>query len=144
VTRATVVLPAGAASIEVDYADPVPIGSDGVTLGWQPPASLLAQAVATARKASVAVVFAGNFEAAGADLTTISLPANESQLISAATAANPDTVVVLNTGSAVTMPWLSQVKGVIAAWYPGQNDGDAIAAVISGSWRPGAAAGQAT
>ncbi len=136
VTRATVTLPAGTASIEVDYADTIPFGSDGITLGWQPPANLLAQAVAAAKKASVAVVFASNYETEGADLTTIDLPASENQLISAVAAANPNTVVVLNTGSAVTMPWLDQVKGVVEAWYPGQNDGDAIAAVLFGDVNP--------
>jgi beta-glucosidase len=136
VTRATVALPAGTAAIAVNYADSVPIGTGGVTLGWQPPANLLAQAVAAARKTSVAVVFASDYETEGTDLTTINLPANENQLISAVAAANPNTVVVLNTGSAVTMPWLSQVRGVIEAWYPGQNDGNAIAAVLFGDVNP--------
>ena len=136
--RASVELPAGSASIEVDYADTIPVGTDGITLGWAPPQtpSLLDQAVAAAKKASVAVVFASNFETEGADLPTIDLPASENQLISAVAAANPDTVVVLNTGSAVTMPWLSQVKGVIEAWYPGQDDGDEIAAVLFGDVNP--------
>ena len=135
-SRATITLPAGNATIAVNYADSVPIGTDGVTLGWQPPANLLAQAVAAARKASVAVVFASNYETEGADLATINLPANENQLIAAVAAANPNTVVVLNTGSAVTMPWLDQVKGVIEAWYAGQNDGNAIAAVLFGDVNP--------
>ncbi|MGH3207734.1 MAG: glycoside hydrolase family 3 C-terminal domain-containing protein, partial [Trebonia sp.] len=136
VSRATIALPAGTATVAVNYADSVPIGTDGVTLGWQPPANLLAQAVAAAKKASVAVVFASNYETEGADLTTIDLPASENQLISAVAAANADTVVVLNTGSAVTMPWLNGVKGVIEAWYPGQNDGNAIAAVLFGDVNP--------
>jgi beta-glucosidase len=134
--RTTVTLPAGTTSIEVDYADTIPFGADGVTLGWQPPVNLLAQAVAAAKKASVAVVFAGNFETEGADLATIGLPASENQLISAVAAANPNIVVVLNTGSAVTMPWLDQVKGVVEAWYPGQDDGDEIAAVLFGDVNP--------
>ena len=136
VARTTVTLPAGAASIEVDYADTIPFGSDGVTLGWQPPANLLAEAVAAAKKASVAVVFASNFETEGADLTTIGLPGNVNQLISAVAAVNPRTVVVLNTGSAVTMPWLGKVAGVLEAWYPGQDDGNAIAAVLFGDVNP--------
>ncbi len=138
VERATADLPAGPASIEIDYADSIPFPGDGVTLGWAPPQTppLLDQAVAAAKKADVAVVFASNFETEGADLTSIDLPASENQLISAVAAANPDTVVVLNTGSAVTMPWLDQVKGVIEAWYPGQNDGDDIAAVLFGDVNP--------
>jgi beta-glucosidase len=138
VARASAQLSAGSASIEVDYADTIPLPGDGVTLGWAPPQtpSLLDQAVAAAKKASVAVVFASNFETEGADLAGIDLPASENQLISAVAAANPDTVVVLNTGSAVTMPWLAQVKGVIEAWYPGQDDGDEIAAVLFGDVNP--------
>ncbi len=136
VSRATVTLPAGTDTIAVNYADSIPFGTDGVTLGWQPPADLLGQAVAAARAAKVAVVFAGNYETEGADLATIDLPASENQLIEAVAAANPDTVVVLNTGSAVTMPWLSQVKGVVEAWYPGQNDGNEIAAVLFGDVNP--------
>ena len=138
VERATVQLPAGTASIEVDYADTIPFPTDGLTLGWAPPQtpSLLDQAVQAAKSASVAVVFAGNFETEGADLTGIDLPASENQLISAVAAANPDTVVVLNTGSAVTMPWLAQVKGVVEAWYPGQDDGTDIAAVLFGDVNP--------
>jgi beta-glucosidase len=135
VDRASVTLPAGKTSIEVDYADTI-VGFDDITLGWSPPADLLDQAVAAARSADVAVVFASNYEAEGADLTSIDLPASENQLISAVAAANPNTVVVLNTGSAVTMPWLDQVKGVIEAWYPGQDDGDEIAAVLFGDVNP--------
>ena len=138
VARVSLQLPAGPASIEVDYADTIPLPEDGVTLGWAPPQtpSLLQQAVAAAKKASVAVVFASNFETEGADLSTIDLPASENQLIAAVAAVNPDTVVVLNTGSAVTMPWLAQVKGVIEAWYPGQDDGSEIAAVLFGDVNP--------
>jgi beta-glucosidase len=136
--RATVTLPAGPASIEIDYADSIEVSSDGLTLGWAPPQtpSLLDQAVAAAKQADVAVVFASNYETEGADLANIDLPASENQLISAVAAANPNTVVVLNTGSAVTMPWLNQVKGVIEAWYPGQDDGDEIAAVLFGDVNP--------
>jgi beta-glucosidase len=138
VARASVRLPAGPARIEVDYADTLPFPAGGVTLGWAPPSHrpLLRQAVAAASQAKVAVVFAGERESEGADLRTISLPASVNKLISSVAAANPDTVVVLNTGSAVTMPWLGQVKGVIEAWYPGQDDGDEIASVLFGDKDP--------
>jgi beta-glucosidase len=138
VGRATVTLPAGKASITVDYADSIPLGSDDITLGWAPPQhpSLLQQAVRAARQASVAVVFVSNFETEGADLPSISLSASQNRLVSAVAAANPDTVVVVNSGSAVTMPWLARVKGVVEAWYPGQDDGDEIAAVLFGDVNP--------
>ena len=57
-------------------------------------------------------------------------------MIRSVAAANPNTVVVLNTGGPVLMPWLSSVKGVLEAWYPGQADGSAIAAVLFGDMDP--------
>ena len=106
----------------------------GVTVTYAP--TNVSQAVAAAQSANVAIVFASDFESEGSDLTSIDLPSAENQVISAVAAANPNTIVVLNTGSAVTMPWLSQVKGVLEAWYPGQEDGNAIAAVLFGDVDP--------
>jgi beta-glucosidase len=93
-------------------------------------------AASLAASSSVAVVFVSNFETEGSDLSSIDLPSAENSLISAVAAANPNTIVVLNTGSAVTMPWLSSVKGVLEAWYPGQEDGSAIAALLFGDTSP--------
>ncbi|QMU80325.1 glycoside hydrolase family 3 [Streptacidiphilus sp. PB12-B1b] len=93
-------------------------------------------AAALAAASGVAVVFVGNDESEGSDLSSIDLSSADNALISAVAAANPDTVVVLNTGSAVTMPWLSQVKGVLEAWYPGQEDGTAIASLLFGDTDP--------
>jgi len=122
--------------IEVDYYQDD--GGDSVSLGWQVPSqtSLMDQAVALARSSDVAVVFAGDFESEGADLSSIDLPGEQNQLISAVAAANPNTIVVLNTGSAVAMPWLDAVKAVLEAWYPGQEDGHAVAAVLFGDVNP--------
>ncbi len=93
-------------------------------------------AASTAAAASVAVVFASLDESEGSDLSSIDLGSTQDALISAVAAANPNTIVVLNTGSAVTMPWLSSVKGVLEAWYPGQEDGTAIASLLFGSTDP--------
>jgi len=133
---ATVSLTAGqAAQIEVDYYQDG--GLSNVSLGWeQPGQDPLAQAVDAAKSADVAIVFASSRETEGADLAGIGLPGGQDQLISAIAQANPNTIVVLNTGSAVTMPWLSQVKGVLEAWYPGQEDGNAIASVLFGDVDP--------
>jgi len=133
---AAVTLTAGqAAQIEVRYYQNG--GLSNVTLGWEPPGQdPLTQAVSAAKSADVAVVFASSQESEGSDLTSIGLPGRQDQLISAVAQANPNTVVVLNTGSAVTMPWLSQVKGVLEAWYPGQEDGNAIASVLFGDVNP--------
>jgi beta-glucosidase len=89
-------------------------------------------AAATARSADVAVVFAYAKQGEGADRSTLSLDGNGDALISAVAAANPNTVVVLETGTAVTMPWLDQVKGVIEAWYPGDQQGSALAQLLYG------------
>jgi beta-glucosidase len=93
-------------------------------------------AASAAAAASVAVVFVSDFESEGSDLSSIDLGTSADNLISAVAAANPNTVVVLNTGSAVTMPWLSSVKGVLEAWYPGQEDGTSIASVLFGNTDP--------
>jgi beta-glucosidase len=91
-----------------------------------------AAAAATASSADVAIVFAYAMQGEGADRSTLSLDGNGDALISAVAAANPNTIVVLETGTAVTMPWLDQVKGVIEAWYPGDQQGTAIARLLFG------------
>jgi beta-glucosidase len=122
-------------SIEVDYYQ---AGGDAVVnLGWLPPGTdLLDQAVTLAKQSEVAIVYANKFESEGGDLPDIELPADQNELVSAVAQANPNTIVVLNTGSAVTMPWLNQVKGIFEAWYPGQEAGNAIAALLFGDVNP--------
>lgn len=93
-------------------------------------------AAKAARQASVAVVFAGKTSTEGADQDNLVLPGDENALISAVAAANPRTVVVLNTGGPVVMPWLDDVQGVLEGWYPGQEDGTAIAAILFGAVDP--------
>lgn len=93
-------------------------------------------AAATAAGAQVAIVFANNFESEGSDLPNITLQDDQDQLIQAVADANPHTIVVLNTGGPVTMPWLSSVQGVLEAWYPGQQDGAAIASILFGDTDP--------
>ena len=72
----------------------------------------------------------------GWDRSTLALPADQDALISAVAAANPHTIVVLNTSSAVTMPWLSKVAGVVEVWFPGQTAGTAIGQVLFGDVNP--------
>jgi beta-glucosidase len=93
-------------------------------------------AVSAARSASVAVVCVGYGENEGADQAGIDLPSDQNALVQQVAAANPNTVVVLNTGSAVTMPWLGQVKGVVEEWYAGQEVGDSLAALLFGDVNP--------
>jgi beta-glucosidase len=129
---------AGVHRISVRYAAPQS-GPAILQVGWAPAGSaavLQREAVAAARSAKVAVVFANLFGKEGKDLPNIDLPSSQNALISAVADANPNSVVVLNTGAAVTMPWLSQVDAVVEAWYPGQDDGTDIAAVLFGDVNP--------
>jgi len=96
----------------------------------------IAAAVAAAKAAEVAVVFAWQWESEGSDLESLSLPEGQDTLIAAVVAANPRTVVVLETGTAVTMPWLEQAGAVVEAWYGGSKGGDAVANVLFGDVNP--------
>jgi len=96
----------------------------------------IAAAVAAAKAADVAVVFAWQWEAEDGDLPNLSLPEGQDKLIAAVAAANPRTVVVLETGTAVTMPWLVQTAAVVEAWYGGSSGADAVANVLFGAVNP--------
>jgi beta-glucosidase len=96
----------------------------------------IAQAVAQAKAAEVAVVFAWQWESEGMDLPNLSLPGDQDKLIAAVAAANPHTVVVLETGTAVTMPWLEQTGAVLEAWYAGSKGADAVANLLFGDVNP--------
>jgi beta-glucosidase len=108
-----------------------------VKLGDAPIGGLIADAVAAAKKADVAVVFAGHIVGEGMDRAHLALPAPEDALIEAVARANPRTVVVLTTGGAVTMPWLKNVAGVIEMWLPGDSFGTAAARLLFGDVDPG-------
>jgi beta-glucosidase len=95
-----------------------------------------AAAATVAAAAKVAVVFVYDQEQEGRDRTTLALPNGQDQLIAAVAQANPRTIVVLDTGGPVLMPWLDQVSAVLESWYPGQRDGDAVAAILFGDAEP--------
>ncbi len=97
-----------------------------------------AAAAALAKKSDVAIVFAYQWTSEDFDLPSLSLPDNQDALIEQVAAANPRTIVVLETGSAVTMPWLSQVSGVLEAWYAGSKGADAVANILFGEVNPSA------
>ena len=100
----------------------------------------IAQAVQAAREADVAIVFAGlnaEWDNEGLDRHSLELPHLQNALVAQVAAANPRTVVVLQTGSPVVLPWLDQVGAVLQAWYPGQECGNAIADVLLGAAEPG-------
>jgi beta-glucosidase len=81
-------------------------------------------------------VFVYDQEREGEDRPNLDLPGGQDQLIEQVAQANPHTIIVLDTGGPVLMPWLDQVPGVLEAWYPGQRDGDAIAAILFGDAEP--------
>ena len=105
-------------------------------LGMSFEGDAIAAAVAAARASQVAVVFAADYSAETFDRPSLALPGDQNALISAVAAANPRTVVVLNTGGPVLMPWLGVVASVVEAWYSGEQDGAAIAAVLCGDVDP--------
>ena len=96
----------------------------------------LAAAAAAAKQADVAIVFAYQWEAEDFDVPTLSLAPEQNKLIEAAAAANPRTIVVLETGSPATMPWIDKVSGVVEAWYPGIRGSEALANILVGEVNP--------
>lgn len=93
-------------------------------------------AAKAARDADIVIVFATQWTAEGMDTPDLNLPGNQDELIRTVAKANRKTVVVLETGGPVAMPWLNQVGAAIAAWYPGTSGGEAIARVFAGEVNP--------
>jgi beta-glucosidase len=96
----------------------------------------LTDSVIAAKSAAVAIVFATQPMTEGLDAPDLSLPDGQDALIAAVAAANPHTIVVLETGGPVLMPWLDQVAGVVEAWYPGARGAEALAALVFGDQNP--------
>ena len=96
----------------------------------------VAAAAAAAKSADVAIVFGYQWESEGMDLPTLSLAPEQNDLIAAVAAANPKTIVVLETGSPATMPWVGNVAGVVEAWYPGIRGAEALANILTGKVNP--------
>jgi beta-glucosidase len=101
------------------------------------PGSDLGAAATAARAADVAVVMVGDREAEGSDRPSLALDRNQDALVETVADANPRTVVVVKSGGPVLMPWLARVPAVLEAWYPGEEDGNAVAAVLFGDVDPG-------
>lgn len=96
----------------------------------------VSDAVEQARLADVAIVFATKWSTEGYDVPDLNLPEGQDALIAAVAEANPNTIVVLETGNPVAMPWLSRTAAVLEAWYPGARGGEAIASVLFGDTNP--------
>jgi beta-glucosidase len=100
------------------------------------PGTDLDSAAKLARDSDLAIFFAYQWESEGIDLPDLSLPGNQNALIERVAAANPHTIVVLETGTAVTMPWIDKVAGVVEAWYAGSSGHKALAKVLVGDVNP--------
>ncbi|HEY1806218.1 MAG TPA: glycoside hydrolase family 3 C-terminal domain-containing protein [Terracidiphilus sp.] len=96
----------------------------------------VSSAVKLARGADLAIVFAYQWEAEGMDLPNLSLPYNQDALIEQVAAANPHTIVVLETGTVVTMPWLDKVSAVVETWFAGSSGHKALANILLGDVNP--------
>ncbi|GGA77758.1 glycosyl hydrolase [Edaphobacter acidisoli] len=95
-----------------------------------------AAAAEFAKKSSVAIVFVTQWMSEGRDAHTLSLPHNQDALVEAVAAANPNTIVVLETGGPVSMPWADKVKGIVEAWYPGIGGAQALSNILFGTINP--------
>lgn len=93
-------------------------------------------AAAAAARADVAIVFVNKYEVEGFDSPDLALPRGQDAIVAAVAKANPNTIVVLETGNPVAMPWRDEVKAIVAAWYPGQEGAQAIAEVLTGKVNP--------
>lgn len=133
-------------AIRVDYRA-MPEGYEGIEIravrfGAELPTTdaAIAEAVEQARACDVAILVVGRegeWDTEGLDLPNMRLPGRQEELVEKVAAVNPRTVVVLQTGGPVEMPWLDKVSAVIQAWYPGQEAGNAIADVLFGDAEPG-------
>jgi beta-glucosidase len=131
-------------AIEIDFAatdaEVLNFSALAVGLGLPSGDAGIAEAVAAAKAADVAVLCIGrdaSWDTEGADLPDIALPGRQNELVAAVAAANPRTIVVLQTGGPVEMPWVNDVAAILQAWYPGQEAGNAIADVLLGKAEPG-------
>lgn len=130
------------AEIEIDFAHDRPGLPAGLRVGFAPPepADALERAVAAARSADAAVVVVGldeDWETEGRDRDSFALPGRQDALVAAVAAANPRTIVVVNAGSPVAMPWADATAALLQLWYPGQEGGRALADVLFGDADPG-------
>jgi beta-glucosidase len=94
------------------------------------------EAALLAQRSDVAIVFGIRVEGEGFDLADLSLPWGQDTVIEAVAAVNPNTIVVLETGNPVVMPWRDKVQAIVQAWYPGQAGGQAIAEILTGKVNP--------
>jgi beta-glucosidase len=124
--------------IRVDYVSS-PITFHSLHFGVRVPPGTIEEAVRAARSADVAIVFVGSSpstETEGRDRQSLQLEGRQNELIEAVLAANPRTVIVLNTGSPRLLPWADRAPAIIEGWLAGEEEPDAIAQVLFGEVNP--------
>jgi beta-glucosidase len=122
-------------TVEFRADNDLPIAAVSFGGSFRPARDALEAAAAAARAADMALVFVGTdsrWESEGKDRTTLRLPGEQDALVWAVATANPRTVVVVNSGAPVEMPWADDVDGIVQVWYAGQEGGAAIADVLFG------------
>jgi len=127
--------------LTLEFARPEGFPLAAMRLGMLPPVPTdaiekAAQLAAASDIAIVCVGFGGEWQSEGFDRPDMDLPGRQNELVERVAAANPRTIVMLNTGSPITMPWLDKVAVVVQAWYPGQECGNAIADILFGDVTP--------
>ena len=128
-------------AIKLEYWFKGDVQYRSVIIGHQPPhpKDMLAEAVILAKKSDVVVLIAGldrEWEAEGFDRVDMKLPGRQNELIERVTRANKNTIVVLNVGSPVEMPWIEKVPAVVQLWYNSQEQGNALADILFGDVSP--------
>jgi len=127
--------------IEIVYRAPSRLPHGWLRLGYLPPhpSDLQGEALELAARSDAVIIVAGltpDWESEGFDRLDMRLPGDQDELIQRVAAVNPHTVVVLNCGSPVEMPWLEQVNAVVQLWYTGQEQGNALADILFGDVSP--------
>jgi beta-glucosidase len=129
----------GSHAVHVEYAVSGAAGPE-LKLGWKPPSHAMdvniRAAADAASRADVAIVVVRDLESESVDRPSLTLPNDQDRLVEAVARANRRTIVVLTTGSAVTMPWKRHVPTVLEAWYGGTRGGTALARVLFGDVSP--------
>jgi beta-glucosidase len=124
-------------SIQIVYSSASTVSAPELRIGWQAPDPLMLEKAVSAAKASqMAIVFVSDAVSEGADRANLSLPGDQDALIEAVAAANPRTIVVLNTVGPVLMPWKNRVSAILAAWYGGEQAAPALTSILFGDTDP--------
>jgi beta-glucosidase len=128
--------------VAIEYSSEGSTFLRGVLVGCRPaePPDLLDRAVAAAAEADVALVVVGtndDWETEGEDRSSLALPGDQDELVARVVAANPNTVVIVNSGSAVTMPWVDRAAAVLQIWFGGQEMSNGLVDILTGAAEPG-------